>query len=312
MKGSSWCCQLASCKLTRLLGRWAWTWPEFRRLPQPRCTPVHRSLEPLRAFFLYQQGNLCEGCGIKIHALIWDVFSKYLSLFLPWLDRKYVCFYWHKRYTKSEITSSSSLMLNGASRTMELCLIINKSIDKSHKRKHQWHLHCLTGFFALHSAICLPEGCSSTRFGRCQDSRLCVFALRVSMQTSVPTARWFTRDTIHLMFAYPLLPGKPCMFMVIMRSCLKIDHLPSFSCPSVCSTICRVLPARMFVPVAVQAVHPVPPPLHVSFLQCSSSLVFSSLVEVAKLALLRLTGSFREVGKSPCWFLNFTRKLASA
>lgn len=119
-------------------------------------------------------------------------------------------------------------------------------------------------------------------------------------------------DTIHFMFAYLLLPEKRCMFMVIMRSSLKIDQLPSFSCPSVCSMICWVLPAQMFVPVAVQAVHPFPPPLHVGFLQWSSSLLFSSLVEVAKLALFRLMGSFREVGKSPCWLLNFTRKLASA
>lgn len=46
-------------------------------------------------------------------------------------------------------------------------------------------------------------------------------------------------DMIHLMFAYLLLPGKQCMFMVIMRSCLKIDQHPSFSCPSVCPMICR-------------------------------------------------------------------------
>lgn len=119
-------------------------------------------------------------------------------------------------------------------------------------------------------------------------------------------------DTIHLMFSYLLLTGKPWMFMMIMRSCLKIDRFLSFSCPSVCSMICWVLPAQMFVPVAVQAVHPFPPPLHVSFLQWSSSLLSSCLVEVAKLVLFRLIGSFREVGKNPCWFLNSTRKLASA
>lgn len=61
-------------------------------------------------------------------------------------------------------------------------------------------------------------------------------------------------DMIHLMFAYLLLPGKQCMFMVIMRSSLKIDQLPSFSCPSVCLMICQVLPAQIFVPVVVQAV----------------------------------------------------------
>lgn len=89
-------------------------------------------------------------------------------------------------------------------------------------------------------------------------------------------------DMIQLMFAYLLLPGRQCTF-VVMRSYLKIDHHPSFSCPSVCSMICRVLPAQMFVPVAVQAVHPFPPPLHVSFRQWGSSLLFFSLIEVAKL-----------------------------
>lgn len=61
----------------------------------------------------------------------------------------------------------------------------------------------------------------------------------------------------------------------------------------------------MFVPVAVQAVHPFPPPLHAGCLQRSSSLLFSSLVEVGKLALFRLMGSFREVVKSPPLVLEF-------
>lgn len=47
-------------------------------------------------------------------------------------------------------------------------------------------------FFPLNNAIFLPEGCSSPRSWRYQNRRLCMFALRVSMQTSVPTARWFT------------------------------------------------------------------------------------------------------------------------
>lgn len=85
------------------------------------------------------------------------------------------------------------------------------------------------------------------------------------MQTSVLLPGDLLGDMIHLMFAYLLLPGEQCMFMVIMRSCLKIDQLPSFSCPSVCLMICRVLPAQMFVPVAVQAVHPFPPPFMLVF-----------------------------------------------
>lgn len=120
-------------------------------------------------------------------------------------------------------------------------------------------------FFALHNSGCLPEGCSSTRFRRCQARRSYVFTLCVSMQTSVLLPGDLLCDMIHLMFAYLLLLGKQCMFMVIMRSCLKIDQLPSFSCPSVCLMICRLLPAQMFVPVAVQAVHPFPPPFMLFF-----------------------------------------------
>lgn len=120
-------------------------------------------------------------------------------------------------------------------------------------------------FFALLNSGCLPEGCSSTHFRRCQDCRSYTFTLCVSMQTSVLLPGDLLGDMIHLMFAYLLLPGEQCMFMVIMRSCLKIDQLPSFSCPSVCLMICRVLPAQMFVPVAVQAVHPFPPPFMLVF-----------------------------------------------
>lgn len=103
-----------------------------------------------------------------------------------------------------------------------------------------------------------------------------MFALRVATHPcSCPHSRWFLGDVIHLMFAYLLLPGKLYMFVAAMRSCLKIDQLPSLSCPSVCSMVCQVLPAQTFVPVAVQAVHSFPPPLRVSFLQGSSALVVS-------------------------------------
>lgn len=50
-------------------------------------------------------------------------------------------------------------------------------------------------------------------------------SLCVSMQTSVLQPGDLLSDMIHLMFAYLLLPRKQCMFMVIMRSCLKIDQL---------------------------------------------------------------------------------------
>lgn len=127
---------------------------------------------------------------------------------------------------------------------------------------------------------------------------VCPVCVRPSMLL-FPLAGDLLGDMIHLVFAYLLLPGKLYMFVVMLRSCLKIDRLPSFSGPSVCSMICRVLPAQTFVPVAVQAVRSFPPPLHVSFLQRSSALVASSLAGVAKRALPRLVGSLGEVGKSP-------------
>lgn len=144
-------------------------------------------------------------------------------------------------------------MLSGVSRTMELCLIINKS------NKTKWHLHCLTGFFALRNAVCLPEGFSSTGFRRCQDSRSYMFALHVSMQTSVPTATWFTRryDSFHVCIPAAsreavhvrgnnevFLKNRPASF-IFLSFCLLHDLLGVAStnvCPCCCAS-CSPLPS---------------------------------------------------------------------
>lgn len=85
-----------------------------------------------------------------------------------------------------------------------------------------------------------------------------MFALRVSMQTSVLLPGDLLGDMIHLMFAYLLLPGKQCMFIVIMRSCLKIDQLPSFSRPSVCSMILSGVASMNVCPCCCASCSPLP------------------------------------------------------
>lgn len=140
-----------------------------------------------------------------------------------------------------------------------------------------------------------------------------MFTLCVSMQTSVLLPGDLLGDMIHLLFAYLLLLWKQCMFhgnnevllknrpasFIFLSFCL-LDDLSGVASTNVCPCCCA-------------SCSPLPSSLHVSFLQWSSSLLlFSSLVDVVKPALFRFMGSFREVGKSPHWFLNFSRKYRSA
>lgn len=139
-----------------------------------------------------------------------------------------------------------------------------------------------------------------------------MFTLCVSMQSSVLLPGDLLGGVIHLMFAYLLLLGKQCMLMVIMRSCLKIDQLPSFFLSFCLLDDLSGVASTNVCPCCCASCSPLPSFFHVSLLQWSSSLLFSSLADVVKPALWMLMGSFREVGKSPHWFLNSSRKLRSA
>lgn len=126
----------------------------------------------------------------------------------------------------------------------------------------------------------------------------CACPLCVTMQTSIPTAKWLTwwYDSSHICIP---AASREALHVHGNNEVLFKNRPASFSCPSVYSMICQVLPAQVFAPVALQAVHPFSPPLCVSFIWWSNCLIFSSLAEVAKLALFSLTCWFRKMGKSP-------------
>lgn len=262
---------------------------------------------------LYQQGSLCKGCDIKC-ILSLGVSSPDPSVYSDpdWTKTVFVSnditeLYKNWNCKLQQTNCEWSVHNNG------LHLIINQSNNKSNFQKQQWHLHCLTGFFLLSivQAASQKDALPHIFVGVRTVDRVCSLCVCVHAN-SCSTARWFTLwyDSSHVCIPAAsweavhvhdnnevLLKNRPASF-IFLSFCL-LDDLSGVASTNVCPCCCA-------------SCSPLPSSLHVSFLQWSSSLLFSSLADVVKAAVSRLMGSFREVGKSPHWFLNFSRKLRSA
>lgn len=153
---------------------------------------------------------------------------------------------------KSEITSSSSLMLNGESRTMEPCVIVNKSTSGI---CIVWRVFLLSPMPSASQKDALPHAFRSVR----TEDGACLPCVCPSIHAAVPTSRWFTRwydssrvcipaasrEALHVRGnAEVLLKNRPASF-IFWSFCLLHDLSGVAStnvCPCCCAS-CSLLPS---------------------------------------------------------------------
>lgn len=140
--------------------------------------------------------------------------------------------------------------------------------------------------------------------------RVC-FAPCVSMQTGVPTARWFTRwyDSSHV--CIPAASREAVHVHGNNEVLLKIDQFPSIVLSFCLPKDLSGAASMNAYPCCCASCSPLPssPTCLLSSVKQFPAFFFRGWGSRAR--TVEAMGSFREVGKSPHWFWGWSRKLAS-